>query len=97
MPKTKTMNLPFRELLAADFAELNKQGIFAVQNWMCCATCARHALRTEVGLADDASYVYWHDQREWDLRDQEEERRRNPGKKLKERVRTAPPIGCQRV
>jgi hypothetical protein len=62
----------FREKLAIGFAKLNKQGIFAAQNWMCCCTCGRYAIKTEMGLGDDATYVYYHDQREAELRDLEE-------------------------
>jgi hypothetical protein len=67
------LRLGFRELLAAGFAELNKQGIFAAQNWWCNMTGGRHMLKTLVKLPDDASYVFYHAQDDDDLRDQEEE------------------------
>jgi hypothetical protein len=64
--------LGFREMLAIGFAELNKQGIFAAQNWWCNLTGGRHVIETLVKLPKDATYAFYHSQDEDNLRERED-------------------------
>jgi hypothetical protein len=61
--------LGFPELLAIGFAELNKQGIFAAQNWWCDTTGGHDLMETLV--PKEASYAFYHSQDDDYLRERE--------------------------
>ena len=50
------------------FKKLEKKGLIARPNYMCCTTCASHGVAEDAELMGCTGGVYWHRQNEDDLR-----------------------------